>query len=131
MDNHVIRWIEEEGVKWYTSRKPPEKVFIRFGRWSRRPRSMNFYTGELEKGLSVYNARLEPDGTVSLIGDDWSLTLSSWDCVGALAGRLAFAVTGKVVGQGSDGEPVLTGVKLLRNPIQFESVPKEIKEIIL
>jgi hypothetical protein len=129
MSNHVIRWIEEDGIKWYTAKKPPERVFIRFGKWGRRHRSYIGNTHSQEQGLSVYNARLEEDGSISLIAYDTRLITTAEDCASLLAGRCAFPVTGKVVGVGTDGEPVLTQVKVLRAPIRFDSMPKEIREI--
>lgn len=97
-------------------RNPPDAVFIRFGRWS--PRSYNAMTRVVERGVSVYRARLV-DGVVSL-ADEISSQLYG-------EGRCVFPVTGKVVGYGSDDEPVLRAVKCLPYAIDFESIPREVK----
>jgi hypothetical protein len=124
---HVTKWMDEEGLE-ITRPRNPQKVYIRFGKFSKGHRSMNHATGQMEKGLSVYNARLEADDTVSLIADDWSLSLTAKDCGKRLQGRLAFVVTGEKIAQGSDGEPVLRRVRLLHHAIRHESLPAEVKE---
>ncbi|HET9280356.1 MAG TPA: hypothetical protein VFR24_00140 [Candidatus Angelobacter sp.] len=90
----------------------PSEVYIRFGRWSGR--SKNFATGEYEKGVSVYPARLI-DGIVYLSDE--------MEVCRAVIGRLAFSVTGRLIGSGSDGEPVLKQVKALPYPIAQGSMP--------
>lgn len=124
--NHVTRWMDEERLEIMRPRNL-QKVYIRFGKFSRNQRSMNHATGQMEKGLSVYNARLEDDGTVSLIAEDWSLSLTAKDCAGSLQGRLAFVVTGEEIAQGSDGEPLILRPRLLNHAIRFRSLPEEIK----
>lgn len=123
--NHILRWMEEDGIKFSNPRVPPTNVYIRFGKWGRRHRSINFHTGEVEKGISVYPARLTQDGYAVLADDD--LILTAQDCAETLNGRLVFVLTGKEVARGSDGEPVLVGVKLLPYAVDINSIPKEIR----
>lgn len=129
MFNHITSWMDEERFSFWFPRRTPTEVFVRFGKWSRNWRSRNFITGEKEKGLSVYNAILK-DGIVYLIGDDWSMNpaLTAKACAHLLSGRLAFVVTGKVVGQGSDGEPLLVGVRLLPYSLDVQSIPAAIRK---
>lgn len=81
-------------------------VFIRYGMFSTRERSFNHATGMQELGLSVYRGVLEGDAVRLLYPDDPCSILNG-------QGRLCFCVTGREVGYGSDGEPVLRGVRML------------------
>jgi hypothetical protein len=125
--NYILRWMEEDGISFARPRTPPQKVYIRFGKWGRRHRSYNFHTYEIEKGLSVYPARLTSEGYAELTDDEMILTAE--DCAERLNGRCAFVLTGKEVGRGSDGEPVLVGIKLLPYAVMIDSIPKEIREV--
>ena len=109
-------------MEWPKAVKPrqtPREVFIRFGRWSSC--SYNACTGDKEKGVSVYPAILE-DGVVRLEGSDFDIPGQ------VLAGRCVFAVTGTVNGMGSDGEPVLRGVRALPYAIDPGSMPVGFKK---
>ena len=90
-----------QGVRY----KAGMRVYIRYGRWERR--SYNHMTGVKEDGISVYRG-LVRDG-VAILDDDVSDQLIG-------QGRMVFLVTGKEVGIGSDGEPVLRAVKLVVGP---------------
>lgn len=96
--------------------KPGMPVFVRYGLWgsdwSSRGHSFNHGTGEREQGLSVYRGKLV-DGAVELHDTEYIPQRYKEE----LSGRFAFPVTGEVIGQGSDGEPVLRAVKLLRLPL--------------
>lgn len=113
--NNIARWIEEERIPIVRPRKPVP-VFIRFGKWSRRSRSINFALGHSEVGVSVYPAKLV-DGMVE---PDYS----EMDICILVEGRCAFPVTGIVVGRGSDGEPVLRNLRILTYPIRFMAMPE-------
>ncbi len=126
--NHLLRWLEEDGISWTHPHTPPKAVYVRFGKWGRRHRSINFHTGDIEKGLSVYPAEFTSDGYVALADDD-RLTLTAHDCADILKGRIAFVLTGKEVGRGSDGEPLLVGVKLLPYAVCIDSIPVEIRTL--
>lgn len=101
MDN----WFTEEfGERTPEPRKTPNKVYLRFGRWSTR--SKNHATGDLERGVSVYPARLIDGRTVELDTDidiPWHLVKD----------RLVFPVMGKFICYGSDGEPVIRKLRML------------------
>jgi len=125
--NHNEQWMEEERIQWIKPRAPVS-VYLRFGKWGSRPRSINFHTGETERGLSVYRAEMVSDGVVRLAEDD-NLVWDVHDYAEMLEGRLVFAVTGKEVGKGSDGEPLITTVKLLPYAIEYESFPKAFRKV--
>lgn len=93
-----------EWPRLVTPRKTPARIYLRFGRWSR---SINHATGKLERGVSVYRAAFA-GGLVTL---DWNSNAVKW-CIdpNILEGRCVWAVTGREVCTGSDGEPILQGV---------------------
>lgn len=95
----------ERWPKLVACRKRPERIYIRFGRWSGRSR--NYATLELERGVSVYPARFNADGAVTLDIDDALTTFTGWS---ELQYRAVWAVTGREICRGTDGEPVLQGV---------------------
>ena len=93
-----------ESTKIVAFRKPMP-VFIRFGHFQSETgeRSMNWSTGEYERGISVYPASLI-DGT-AIPDSDWLLDIErAWDL---LKDRTRYVLTGRVSGEGADGEPVL------------------------
>lgn len=99
--------IRDWSVSVNRPRWTPKRVFIRFGMWTTNsPVSYNHASGTKEMGLSVYPATILND-IVSL--DESEIPAEEPD----LPNRYAFPVTGRVVGYGSDGEPVLRGVKVL------------------
>ena len=85
-------------------RVPPARVYLRYGLFAGMRKSSNHATGSSERGLSVYRARLEAN--VVVLAEDTCPSLDG-------QGRLAMPVTGREVGVGSDGEPVLVGVRML------------------
>jgi hypothetical protein len=123
----IFQWLEDERHEMKWPRKTPSKVYVRFGLFSKGLRSFNHSTRKKERGLSVYNARMEEDGMVSLIVDDPTLKLNPLKCAAQLLGRLVWIVTGREVGKGSDGEPLLVEVRILPYGIRYESIPAEIK----
>jgi hypothetical protein len=64
---------------------------------------MNWHTGEYERGVSVYPAKLNDDGAAEF---DYTNFWVVGDYA-ALEGRCVWVVTGKRVGTGYDEEPVL------------------------
>ena len=82
------------------------KVYLRFGMFSSGEVSSNHHTGDVELGLSVYPANLENNIVKAQSIKDICPWVES-------QGRMAFVVTGREVGIGSDGEPVLRGVRML------------------
>ena len=109
--DHVTEWIEE--MNWNT--RVPKKefpVYLRYGKFSRYERSFDFSRGEYEKGISVYPAQIK-DGLVTLDQSQMRfLYVTMADMIdengdSMLSGRCVFALTGKEVGKGADGEPLL------------------------
>jgi hypothetical protein len=74
LEMDIFQWLEDEGHEMKWPRKPPANIYVRFGSFSKGLRSLNHSTRKKERGLSVYNARMEEDGTVSLIVDDPTLS---------------------------------------------------------
>lgn len=109
-----MSWTEDFLKKKRPAYWKGEPVYLRFGLWSAR--SKNWFTGEQEKGLSVYRATVK----------DGILTPEDEICY-MCEGRLAFPVTGEEVGRGSDGEPLLRNVKLLKLAIDYREMPAFIK----
>lgn len=80
-------------------------IFIRFGHFQSETneRSLNWSTGEYEKGISVYPAILR-DGK-AYIDENWLYDVAlHW---GVFRERTQYVLTGKHTNIGSDGEPVL------------------------
>jgi hypothetical protein len=123
----IFQWLEDERHEMKWPRKIPSKVYVRFGLFSKGLRSFNHSKRKRERGLSVYNARIEEDGTVSLSVDDSTLKLNPLKCAAQLRGRLVWVVTGREVDKGSDGEPLLVRVRILPYRIRHDSIPAEIK----
>lgn len=90
-----------------------EPLYLRIGDWDRStptPRSSNFATGDIEAGLSVYDLK---DGQPVVPEEgEWAEQ--------DMRERLAsddpkYIVRGRLVGQGHDGEPLLSHVQIVRN----------------
>lgn len=94
-----------------TKMRKPAPLFLRFGHFMSECNepSLNWATGEYEKGISVYPAHLNDDGIVEVdagwYGDIWN----GWDTDSdnSYKHRAQYVLTGKVIAEGSDGEPVL------------------------
>lgn len=114
--------IRDWEVDLHWPRKVPSEVFVRFGMWSASyNQSMNHATGEFEQGLSVYPATIDAALTVRL-DDDVDVYPECED-------RFAFPVTGRVVGTGSDGEPLLKGVRVLPYPLAVETRRRVLRDL--
>jgi hypothetical protein len=87
-----------------------QPVYIRYGLWGRR--SLNFGIGQNERGVSVYRGKII-DGAAVL--DDYPDSRY----LDELRGRFVFAVTGDMIDEGSDYEPVIKAVKILNIPIHL------------
>lgn len=85
--------------------RKPAPIFLRFGHFQSETgeRSMNWHTGEYERGISVYPAFLV-GGMVRPISEWMDDIHGAWD---SLKDRTRYVLTGRVVGEGSDGEPLL------------------------
>ena len=99
----------------YKIRRPKKQVpvYIRYGLFAGMRKSSNHTTGEGERGLSVYPAELV-DGVVRVPAD-----VEICDSLSG-QGRLCIPVTGRCVGTGSDGEPVIVGVQVLPYAVSLD-----------
>ena len=83
--------------------------YIRFGNIPKGGRSRNHATGEYEKGVSCYEACYNP------FTQAWELAGSALPAAAIMGAAGLYGqvwlISGEVVGQGSDGEPLLTDVK--------------------
>jgi hypothetical protein len=106
-------------------RKLPERIYIRAGMWSKSEPSMNWASGEYERGTSVYPARFASDGSVELDVDD--LEMIWHDYSEGLSDRLFWVVTGHEICKGNDGEPVLRCSSIVARPVAIAvSVHREL-----
>ena len=82
-------------------------LFVRFGHFQSETgeTSLNHNTGIYEKGISVYPARLSEDEYVFIEPVWMSEVERCW--YGIYRDRVQYVLTGRVCGQGSDGEPLL------------------------
>lgn len=97
-----------------------ENHYIRFGRLPPGGKSRNAVNGKLERGVSVYHAKYDlRSGMIHL--DEEFVHDPGAALMAALTGRKAFLVTGKRLGYGSDGEPVLGQTRILKK-LEFDPV---------
>ena len=95
-------------------------LYIRFGEIPENEESSVFrgeYPYGKEKGVSVYPAIINKDGSFA-IGITLPVTRTSLDTFRALMeyeSRNVYVVTGKYVGKGTDNEPLIKNVKILKN----------------
>jgi hypothetical protein len=75
--------------------------YIRYGDLPRGGRSRNHDTNEYESGISVYRGKMYPDGSWAV---DAGINQGAW-CL--FSNRPVYLVSGREIGTGSDGEPVL------------------------
>lgn len=88
---------------------PVSDAFIRFGHLPKGGKSRNYATGEYEEGVSVYAAEWD------MIGGAYKRSGSGLDgaaIVYLIKGAPVYLVTGKQIGVGSDGEPVITNAAI-------------------
>ena len=79
--------------------------YIRFGEIPNNKKSINYFSNELEKGISVFE-----------IDNNKNILLSNLRLISSLVNRLdtkAYIVTGDAIGIGNDGEPLLNDVKII------------------
>lgn len=101
--------VEAPAIAARAARWAGRDLYIRFGDAPAGGRSRNYATGELERGISVYEARHD------LISDTW---MTGGAMVGTLVSYLAQGiparlVTGTEIGSGSDGEPLLSDLEVV------------------
>jgi hypothetical protein len=90
----------------------PDKIFIRYGNLPRRGRSTDYASGKREKGVSVY------DATRDLLTDSvWPNLLGGALPAAAIVrgaeSAPVYLVSGRKVGIGTDGEPLIKEVKVI------------------
>ena len=90
-------------------KNPPKPFFFRFGLPPSSGKSKHALSGKLEKGVSAYTAVPDVWGTYRL---DENIRFPFYGM--SLLGRPAYELSGKVVTTGSDGEPILSNVKVVR-----------------
>src|SRR5437879_64462 len=96
-------------------RSDQEQRFIRNQVWCECERSCNVSTGQLEKGLSVYDCRRVSDGIWEPTGPGFDVRAKKFE--GQERKHLDglhpwYLVSGRLVGTGSDGEPLIKEVKV-------------------
>jgi hypothetical protein len=82
------------------------KVYIRYGSLPKSGKSMNFRDNITEKGVSVFNGEVLQSGKYRVNLSDNPGSIFATD-------RPAYIVSGKQIGIGSDGEPVLENAKIV------------------
>ena len=105
--------------------------YIRFGKWKPNEQSLNHLTNELEKGVSCYNTRFDTDTR------KWSLEtdVDPDTITGTMEGLISdyveknkkmYLVTGDHIGNGSDDEPLLKNLKIIKeltlNDISIDNI---------
>lgn len=85
--------------------------FIRFGPLPQGGRSRNFATGEMEKGVSVFGAKFDPLHGTFRFDEDGTEPGAIFSHL--FSGSEPMLVEGRVVGRGSDGEPVIANPKVV------------------
>lgn len=99
-------------------------LFVRFGPLPANGRSWNSRDNHAEAGVSVYEA-VERDGCIQLLVPSWgdiTVLTTMGMCMDGHQGRMkdpcpAFEVEGRLVGRGSDNEPLLRPCGIVR-PLQ-------------
>lgn len=89
-----------------------ETGYLRYGELPKNGRSRNYATGELEEGVSCFNARFSPDNKYYMIKTE-TPPLQIDALVLSIKCDKAYRLWGDRVGTGSDGEPLLKVKKKL------------------
>lgn len=89
-----------------------KKTFVRFGDIPALGKSKNYLTEVNEIGISVYDAVELEDGSVRIIFPN--LTYSACVSLSGVIERPMYEVSGDIVGTGSDGEPLLKNIRIIR-----------------
>jgi hypothetical protein len=116
----------EVPADWREGVKKQETVYVRIGKWRQDETSFNYAAGGVEAGVSVFEAIPEGDRFKVLLDDEHDPdsrqldTLLGWaQRISSQAHRMVeqtpiFIVSGDYVGIGYDGEPLLRGLKVVR-----------------
>lgn len=87
------------------------KRFLRFGKIPNTNKSQNYHTKKLENGISVYEY-VYHENKYKIIFPH--LTYSSCVSLSGCIDRPCYLVEGQLVGFGSDGEPLITDVQIIK-----------------
>lgn len=105
----AIRSIAERAANKWRDAKP---VFVRYGKLPPGGRSRNYTDNFLEAGVSVYHGEALPSGEARVIPKNTTQDYGAKNY--AAHGAQLFIVHGDIIGVGSDGEPLLANVKIIR-----------------
>lgn len=90
---------------------PDNTVYLRIGPW--RKQSHNFSTGQPEAGVSVYDLDAKGNPTINEL-DASDIEFAWLDLRDRMrSDEPKYLVTGRIVGMGGDGEPLLDDVRLV------------------
>lgn len=92
--------------------KTQYNYFIRFGDIPDNEMSKNFLTNENELGVSVYDCVIHND-KIGLVFPN--LTYSSCVTLSGVLDRPCYLVEGDKIGIGSDGEPLIKNIKIIKD----------------
>lgn len=109
-DMAETEWRANLSEKWEKARAEGRVVFVRFGSPPKTGKSRNYRDDFEEGGVSVYEAIEHEKGI-------FEMPSSATSAIGFASGftdRPLYRITGEIVGQGSDGEPVVTVTKSVR-----------------
>jgi hypothetical protein len=88
-----------------------KKAYIRFGDLPKNNKSKNYLINKLENGVSVYNAVLDGEYYKIVLPE---LTESACVSLSGVLRRKCFLVEGDLIGLGSDNEPLLKNIKIIK-----------------
>ena len=94
--------------------------YVRFGNIPASGRSTNFLTGQIEAGVSVYEA-IERGGQYSILVPE--RTENVLVSLSGVIRRPLYEVGGVKVGTGSDGEPLLGSIRIIKLAAKGEPRP--------
>ena len=105
-----------ERIKGFTD-APWQEAYIRFGRLPKNGKSKNYATGEYEAGVSCYSAEWDIiDGCYRRGAEGLDGAAITY----LIKGADIYLVTGREIGKGSDGEPIIEDAKIVAT-LRFDS----------
>ena len=117
-DTELNHWIEKaKNLNGSWLNDIPNNIFLRFGDLPKGGVSKDWSSGRVEKGVSVYSAKKDFVNNSIWFGEN---SLPGAALIRASEDAPVYLVTGKKVGIGTDGEPVLKNVEILHK-LKFNS----------
>lgn len=111
--NRIKRYVDNYIKKIHNNKdKLSQQYYIRFGTIPKNEISMNYATNQPEKGVSVYYAEWNIDKNKWEIEENEENQSTYSDLLNSY--RNIFLVTGKRVGFGSDNEPLIKDIKVVK-----------------